>query len=62
MKDFEKGYYCCLAAVLRYDGMPTAIVKELFGSGGCPDNIDESDKKLFQEHGLLMTDEEQKKY
>jgi len=51
--DFERGYYCAVAALLREEGNVTTSVRSLFGSGGNPLNADQTDIDLFRKHGLL---------
>jgi spermidine synthase len=51
--DFERGYYCAVATLLREEGVATTQVESIFSQGGDPDKADQIDKDLFREHGLL---------
>ena len=50
--DFSRGYYCAVAALLSMHGQVTTEVRELYKSGGNPENADESDKETFRAVGL----------
>lgn len=53
-KDFDRGYFCAVAALLKNEGCVTTAVKELFKNGGagwC--NADNEDIQLFHKHDLL---------
>ena len=50
--DFERGYFCAVATLLKETGDADAMVKSLF-SGGNWRNADKEDIELFKEHGLL---------
>lgn len=52
-KDFARGYFCAVAALLREEGAVTTRVRDLFNQGGDAELADECDKELFTEYGLL---------
>jgi hypothetical protein len=51
-KEWNRGYYCAVAVMLKYEGSVTSIIRELFESGGNVWYADEEDKAVFKEHGL----------
>lgn len=55
-KNFVRGYYCAVAALLRNEGSITTAVKDLFGAGGDPMGADDLDIEIFREFGLLPCD------
>ena len=51
--EFERGYFCALAALVRYDGWVTAISEELFAAGGDWRHADEEDIQTLKDVGLI---------
>lgn len=51
--DFDRGYFCAVAALLQHSGCVTTEVKTLFANGSNPQLADKIDRDLFVEHGLL---------
>ena len=43
MSDFERGYYCAIAALLREEGCVTSQIKSLFNAGGDFNKADPED-------------------
>lgn len=52
MNDFDRGYYCAVAALLQMEGYPSTHVRELF-RGADPQKADPADRLLFIAHGLM---------
>ena len=53
--EWERGYYCAVAAVLRENGFADTFVRKLFEQGGgAPEHADAEDVALFREHGLMQ--------
>ena len=53
MRDFARGYFCAVAALLRETGNVSTDVESLFRQGGEPWKADQCDIELFREHGLM---------
>lgn len=54
--DFERGFFCAVAVLLRESGVATTDVRNLFASGGGvlgAAQADPEDRALFIEHGLM---------
>ena len=51
--DFERGFFCAVATMIRMDGHVETQARELFGMGGEPANADPYDIQTFREHGLM---------
>ena len=52
-RDWVRGYYCAVAALLSEKGVVTTEVQSLFQQGGSPELADPDDKELFVAHGLI---------
>ncbi|MTK64927.1 MAG: hypothetical protein F8N15_10545 [Methanobacterium sp.] len=50
--DFERGYFCAVAVLLREQGM-TPDVQSLFVQGGDAKHADPDDRAQFEAHGLI---------
>ncbi len=51
--EWNRGYYCAVATLLREEGTATPAVKSLFAQGGDPLEADPEDLELFRSHQLL---------
>ena len=51
--EWERGYYCAVAALLREEGHLTTAVRSLYAQGGNACAADAEDKALFVQHGLM---------
>lgn len=49
--DFERGFYCAVAALLREGAEQQA--RSIFPQGGNPMHADACDIEVFQQHGFL---------
>lgn len=53
--DWDSGYYCAVASLLRKEGVVDTNIRELFGEGGDPSKADPVDRNLFIYHGLMKS-------
>ena len=53
MSDFNRGYFCAIAKLIKIEGLVSAAAKELFSAGENPARADDDDFEVFVEHGLL---------
>ncbi|CAN7781142.1 hypothetical protein LJR296_008012 [Cupriavidus necator] len=51
--DWERGYFCAVAVLLREEGSATTAVRSLFAQGGDSTKSDPQDLALFRQHGLI---------
>lgn len=54
MSDFNRGYFCAIAALIKSEGQVNTIAKELFDAGTNPACADDGDFQVFIEHGLIF--------
>ena len=54
MSDFNRGYFCAIAKLVKIEGLVSAAAKELFNAGENPASADDDDFEIFVEHGLLF--------
>ena len=54
MSDFNRGYFCAIAALIKIEGLVSTAAKELFNAGENPERADDDDFEIFVEHGLLF--------
>jgi hypothetical protein len=52
-REWCRGYYCAVAALLREGGCVDTNVRSLFNQGGDPELAASEDIALFREHGLM---------
>ena len=60
MSDFNRGYFCAIAKLVKIEGLVSAAAKELFNAGENPARADDDDFEVFVEHGLLFRKTEAK--
>ena len=46
MSDFNRGYFCAIAKLVKIEGLASAAAKELFNAGENPARADDDDYKL----------------
>lgn len=51
--DFERGYFCAVATLIRMDGGVCTQARELFRDGGDPTKADPQDIETFTKHKLM---------
>ena len=51
-EEWNRGYYCAVAALLLEAGCVTPEVRSLYEQGGHPEHADAEDAALFSRHGL----------
>lgn len=51
-RQWARGYYCAVAALLREEGRVTTAVQSLYRQGGGTRFADAEDIALFEQHGL----------
>lgn len=56
MSDFNRGYFCAIAKLVKIEGLVSAAAREweLFNAGENPVRADDDDFEVFVEHGLLF--------
>lgn len=53
-REWERGYYCAVAVLLREEGHVTTAVRSLYAQGGGSRFADPVDIALFAQHGLTV--------
>lgn len=53
-RDWQRGYYCAVAVLLREEGHATTAVRSLYAQGGGTRFADAEDIALFAQHGLAV--------
>ncbi len=59
LHDFERGFFCAVAVLLREGD--TQQARSLFKQGGNPMHADDCDIEVFRQHGLLPQDQPARK-
>ena len=54
MSDFNRGYFCAIAALIKIEGLVSATTKELFNAGTNPTCADDEDFEIFVKYGLTF--------
>ena len=54
MSDFNRGYFCAIAALIKFEGLVSTAAKELFDAGANPTCADSDDFEVFVEYGLIF--------
>lgn len=52
-REWQRGYYCAVATLLREEGLATTAVRSLYAQGGGTKFADAEDIALFAQHGLV---------